>query len=155
MLKTVIHCSRQLGKPFSTQVDFLSSGWTTERWAGPGKIIRLSREMVNEGLTYCLYRHVWILLNLRIAVYKFSLCFVCTDQWASGQQCMEVRKAIALDRNVTRMNRKLTMNMFWLNDHRIKTTQPISMIFVSFVSEGNALSDKIKNAKKKKKIKVS
>ena len=31
------------------------------------------------------------------------------------------------------------------NDHRIKTTQPISMILVSFFSEDNVLSDKIKN----------
>ena len=29
-----------------------------------------------------------------IAVHKFSLCFVRTDQWTSGQQWMEVRKAI-------------------------------------------------------------
>ena len=28
MLKTVIHCSRQLGKPFNYLVDFLSSSWT-------------------------------------------------------------------------------------------------------------------------------
>ena len=31
-----------------------------------------------------------------IAVHKLSLCFVRTDQWAYGQQCMEVRKAIIL-----------------------------------------------------------
>ena len=30
------------------------------------------------------------------------------------------------------------------NDHRIKTTQPISMILVSFFSEDNVLSDEIK-----------
>ena len=47
-----------------------------------------------------------------IAVHKFSLCFVCMDQWASGQQCMEVRKAIIPDWKVTRMKRKLTMTMF-------------------------------------------
>ena len=67
-----------------------------------------------------------MLLNLRelftagIAVHKFSICFVCTDQWASGQQCMEVRKAIISDWNVTRMKRKLTIR----HDHRIKTVQP-------------------------------
>ena len=39
-----------------------------------------------------------ILLNLLklfmagIAVHKFSLCFVCTDHWVSGQQCMEIKK---------------------------------------------------------------
>ena len=64
----------------------------------------------------------------------FSLCFVCTDQWASGQQCMEVRKAIIPDWKVTRMKRKL----------KIKTTQPISMILVLFFSENNVLSDEIK-----------
>ena len=37
-----------------------------------------------------------------IAVHKFSLCFVCTDQWASGQQCMEVRKSIIPDWTITR-----------------------------------------------------
>ena len=26
-----------------------------------------------------------------IAVHKFSICFVRTDQWASGQQCMQWR----------------------------------------------------------------
>ena len=30
------------------------------------------------------------------------------------------------------------------NDHRIKTTQPISIILVSFFSEDNVLSDEIK-----------
>ena len=30
------------------------------------------------------------------------------------------------------------------NDHRIKTTQPISLILVSFFSEDNVLADKIK-----------
>ena len=59
-----------------------------------------------------------ILFNLRelfmmgLAVHKFFLCFVRTDQWAPGQQCMEVRKAIIPDWNVTRMKRKLTMKMF-------------------------------------------
>ena len=58
-------------------------------------------------------------LNLRelfmvgIAVHKFSLCFVRTDQWASGQQYTEVRKAIIPAWNVTRMKRKLTMTVFW------------------------------------------
>ena len=47
--------------------------------------------------------HLRILLHLRelftagIAVHTFSLCFVCTDQWDSGQQCVEVRKAIIPD----------------------------------------------------------
>ena len=33
------------------------------------------------------------------------------------------------------------------NDHRIKTTPPISMILVSFFSEDNVLSDEMKNEK--------
>ena len=37
------------------------------------------------------------LFTAGMAVNKFSLCFVCTDQWTSGQQCMEVRKAIIPD----------------------------------------------------------
>ena len=41
MLKTVIHCSRQLGKTFNTLV-----GWLDQE-----KFLRLSRETVNEGLT--------------------------------------------------------------------------------------------------------
>ena len=39
--KTVIHCSRQLGKPFITLVD-----WQLDQ----EKFLRLSRETVNEGL---------------------------------------------------------------------------------------------------------
>ena len=31
-----------------------------------------------------------------------------------------------------------------MNDHRIKSTQPISLILVSFFSEDNVLSDEIK-----------
>ena len=87
-----------------------------------------------------------ILLNLcelftaGMAVHKFSLCFVCTDQWVSGQQCMEVSKTIIPDSNITRMKRKSTTFDYVLrNDHRIKTTQPISMILVSFFSEDNVL----------------
>ena len=36
------------------------------------------------------------------------------------------------------------MALIWENDHRIKTTQPISMILVSLFSEDNVLSDEIK-----------
>ena len=66
-------------------------------------MILRSYDLVRE---YSLYNHLLkhshlrILLNLRelftagIAVHKFSLCFVRTDQWASVQQFMEVRKAI-------------------------------------------------------------
>ena len=62
--------------------------------------------------------HLQILLNLcklftvGMAVHKFSLCFVRTDQWASGQQCMEVKKANIPDWNVMRMKRELTMTIF-------------------------------------------
>ena len=53
------------------------------------------------------------LFTAGIAVHKFSPCFICKNQWASGQQCMEVRKVIIPDWNVTRTKRKLTMTMFW------------------------------------------
>ena len=36
------------------------------------------------------------------------------------------------------------MALFWENDHRLKTTQPISMILVSLFLEDNVLSDEIK-----------
>ena len=87
------------------------------------------------------------LLNLRvlfttgIAVHKFSLCLVCTDQWAFRQQCMEVRKAIIPDKNEEKIDNDYVLR----NDHRIKkTAQPISMILVSFFSEDNILSDETK-----------
>ena len=63
------------------------------------------------------------LFTAGMAVHKFSYCFICMDQWAW----------------------KLTMTVFWeINDHRSKTTQPISIILVSFFSEDNVLSDEIK-----------
>ena len=81
-----------------------------------------------------------------MAVHKFSLCFVHTDQWASGQQCMEVRKAIVPAGCLKcHENEEEIDNVHVLrNDHRIKTTQPISMIFVLFFSEDKVLSDEIK-----------
>ena len=78
-----------------------------------------------------------------MAVHKFSFCFAFTDQWASEQQCMEVRKAITHEWKVTKMKRKLR-DYNLRNYHRIKTTQPIAMILVSFFSEDNVLSDEIK-----------
>ena len=73
--------------------------------------------VINEFCSICASYLRWVYM----AVNKFSLCFVCTDQWASGQQCMEVRKAIIPDWNVTRMKRKLTMTTVLWNDHRFKT----------------------------------
>ena len=84
------------------------------------------------------------LFTAGIAVHKFSLYFICKNQWASGQQCMEVRKVIIPDWNVTRTKRKLTMTMFWEMTIESKTTQPITMILISFFSEDNVLSDEIK-----------
>ena len=46
------------------------------------------------------------------AVHKFSLCFVCMDQWASWQQCMEVRKAITPDLNCHKNEEKIENKMF-------------------------------------------
>ena len=85
------------------------------------------------------HSHLRILLNLRelftagMAVRKFSLCFVCTDQVgfrATMYGSYENEEKIDND-NVLR------------NDHRSKTTRPISMILVSFFSEDNVLSDEI------------
>ena len=45
-----------------------------------------------------------------IAVHKFSLCFVRTDQWASGQQCMESEKPLSLNE----MSREWKENWQWL-----------------------------------------
>ena len=39
---------------------------------------------------------------------------------------------------------KLDNDYVWRNDHRIKITQPISMILVSLFSEDNVLYDEIK-----------
>ena len=84
--------------------------------------------------------HLQFFLNLRklftasTTVHKFSLCFICTDQWASGQQCMEFWKAIIPGWNGTRiLKEKRDIDHILKNDHyRIKTTQPISLILVSF-----------------------
>ena len=64
---------------------------------------------------FCLKIYLRKLFTEGTAVHKFSLCFVRTDQWASGQQCMKVRKAIIPDSDwiVTRMKRKVTLTMFW------------------------------------------
>ena len=58
---------------------------------------------------------------------------------------MEVRKAVTNPRLKSYENEKKIDNDYVLrNDHRIKTTQPISMILVSFFAEDNVLSDEIK-----------
>ena len=91
-----------------------------------------------------------ILLKLRestmynIVVHKFSLCFVRTDQWVSGQQCMEVRKAIIPPWNVTRMKRKLTLTMFWEITLTSKLLNQFHWYWYKFFSEDNVLSDEIK-----------
>ena len=43
-----------------------------------------------------------------------------------------------------RMKRKVTLTTCLRNDHRIKTSQTISLILVPFFSEDNVLSDEIK-----------
>ena len=84
------------------------------------------------------HSHLRILLNLRelftagMAVHKFSLCFVCTDQWASGQQYNVSQKSDYPRLNGHENEDKLDNDYVLRNDHRIKTTQPISMILVSF-----------------------
>ena len=99
-------------------------------WFGSGYSI--------ESLQPCLETHSFtnfvksaraIYDRYNIAVHKFFLCFVHTDQWAPGQQCMEVRNAkIIPDWNVTRMKRKLTMTMFLEMTIESNQFQPISMI---------------------------
>ena len=96
------------------------------------------------------YSHLRIFLIRRelfmadIAVHKLSLCFVCTDQWTSGLlNVWKSDKPLSL----TEMSREWRETWQWLclrNDHRINTTQPISMFLVPFFSEDNVLSDEIK-----------
>ena len=79
-----------------------------------------------------------MLFNLReiittgIAIHNFFLCFVCTDQWAPAQQCMEVRKAIIPDWNVSRMKRKLTMTTFWKMTIKSKLLNQFQWSWYSF-----------------------
>ena len=76
--------------------------------------------------------------------YMFSLCFClhgskgfrATMYWSQKShypwlKCHENKE-------------KIDNDYVWRNDHRIKTTQPISMILVSFFSEDSVLSDEIK-----------
>ena len=56
---------------------------------------------------------------------------------------MEVRKAIIPDWKCHENEEKIENDTVLKNYHRIKTTQPISMILVSFLSEHNVLSDEI------------
>ena len=87
-----------------------------------------------------------------MAVHKFSLCFVRTDQWAPGNNVWKSEKhypCLKCHENEEKIDRVMR------NDHRIKTTQPISwilvsilpnhMILVSFFSENNVLSDENPN----------
>ena len=87
------------------------------------------------------------LLNILIftagtAVHKFSLCFACTDQWASGQYGSQKNHHPWLKCHEN--DEKIDNDYVLRNGHRIKTIQPISMILVSFFSEDNVLSDEIK-----------
>ena len=64
-------------------------------------------------------------------IHKLSICFVRTDQWASGQQWMEVRKAIIPAWLKCHKNEeKIDNDHILRNYYRIKTTQPISIILV-------------------------
>ena len=55
-----------------------------------------------------------------IAVHKFFLCFVRTDQWAPGQQCMEVRKNHNPWLKYHENEDKIDNDDVFRNDHRIK-----------------------------------
>ena len=61
------------------------------------------------------------------------------DQWASGQVYGSHYPWLKCHENEEKMDNDYVLR----NDHRIKTTQPLSMIFVSFFSEDNVLSDEI------------
>ena len=84
------------------------------------------------------------LFTAGIAVHKFSLCFVCKDQWVSWQKFIEVRKTIIPDWKCHENEEKIENDDVLRNDHKIKTTQPISMILVWFFSENNVSSDEMK-----------
>ena len=57
---------------------------------------------------------------------------------------MEVRKAIIPAWKCHENEEKIDNDRILRNDYRIKITQPISMILVSFCSEDSVLSGKIK-----------
>ena len=84
------------------------------------------------------------LFTTGIAVHKFFLCFVRTWSMGSRATMYGSQKSHNPDWNVMKMKRKLTMTTFSEMIIEIKTTQPISMILVSFFSEDNVLSDEIK-----------
>ena len=56
---------------------------------------------------------------------------------------MKVRKPLSLT-ECHENEEKIDNDYVLRNDHRIKTTQPISMTLISFFSEDNVLSDEIK-----------
>ena len=87
-----------------------------------------------------------VVFTAGMAVHKFSLCFLCTDQWASGQQYVwKSEKNINPWLKCHENEQKIDNDRVLRNDHRIKNyTQPISMILVSFFSEDNVLSDELK-----------
>ena len=85
------------------------------------------------------------LFMVGMAVHKFSLCFVCTDQWAFQTTMYGSQKSYNYPGVKCHENEDQIANDYVLRYyHRIKTTQPISMILVSFFSEDNVLSDEIK-----------
>ena len=66
---------------------------------------------------------------------------ISMDQWASGHQCMKSYNPwLKRHENEEKNDNDHVLR----NDHRFKTTQPISKILVSFFSEDNVLSDEIK-----------
>ena len=92
--------------------------------------------------------HLQNLLNLHelftsgICVHTFCLCFVAQINRLLGNNVWQSEKPLSLKRHEN--EEKIENDIVLRNDHRIKTTQPISMIFVFFFSEDNILSDEIK-----------
>ena len=67
-----------------------------------------------------------------MAVHKFSLCFVRTDQWASGNNVWKSEEPLSLP------------EICHENEEKVDTTEAKYMILVSFFSEDNVLYDEIK-----------
>ena len=89
------------------------------------------------------------LFTAGIAVHNVFF-FFCTDQWVSGQQCIKgERQKCHYPWMKCHVNEeKIDTDKVLRNDHIIKTTQPISMILVSFFSEiKNAIFSSIKVTK--------
>ena len=107
----------------------LSSGKNNTKIIWFGSVVLILQQFLETQSFTNFVKSVWA-ITAGIVVHKFSLCFVCMDQWAFGQQCMEVKRHypwLKCHENEEKYDNDYVLR----NDHRIKTTQPISMILVS------------------------